>query len=277
MPDDNLAFRDTSRTIYVVSCALIASSIAQWQHGGLSMFDGIMSTMLTTFMAIFVTINYRYIQTLGVSVQIASFLFTSLWCYWGIQVWSASSTFGLEPFENIPIADCTANIDTVMVVFGKSISATNNGIRIFALLVFSAFGGVLSIVSAWTVIENLWKYYKYGAAETKVHNVEVTVILEMQSEYGYDLGPSGDGITRVSRFGGFIGFLCLVYLIIMTELTVARNPSVRDDLSKWTYGQTLGVIMIGQQLLDIWNVIHEQGKYTYKPQAKSSDAEKAGR
>ncbi|QRV92015.1 hypothetical protein RhiJN_20033 [Ceratobasidium sp. AG-Ba] len=181
MPNNNLAFRDSARTTYITSFALIASSVVQWKHGGLSLFDGIISTMLTSLMTVFVTTNYRYIQTLGASIQIASFLFTTFWCYWGIQVWSRSSSFGLETPENVPITDCTANVDTIFVVFGASISGTNNGIRIFALLVFSALGGFLSIRAGWCVVENLWHYWKHGGANTKEYNVEATV---MREEYG---------------------------------------------------------------------------------------------
>ncbi|KAG9084055.1 hypothetical protein FRC07_013726, partial [Ceratobasidium sp. 392] len=60
MPNNNIAFRDTSRNTYVLSFSLIAASISQWKHGGLSLFDGIISTMLTTLMTVFVTLNYQY-------------------------------------------------------------------------------------------------------------------------------------------------------------------------------------------------------------------------
>ncbi|QRW06117.1 hypothetical protein RhiLY_05116 [Ceratobasidium sp. AG-Ba] len=196
MPDNNLAFRDSARTTYITSFALIASSIAQWKHGGLSLFDGIISTMLTSLMTVFVTTNYRYIQELGASIQIASFLFTTFWCYWGIQVWSRSTSFGLEAPDNGLITDCTANVDTIFVVFGASISAANNGIRIFALLVFSAVGGFHSIQAGWCVIKNLWHYWQHGGANTKEYNIEATV---MREEYGDGRSPYISSLVYISN------------------------------------------------------------------------------
>jgi hypothetical protein len=49
--------------------------------------------------------------------------------------------------------------------------------------------------------------------------------------------------------GGLAG---LIYMIVTTELMVHRNPDVHDDLSEWTFGQTLAVVMLGQQVLDGW-------------------------
>lgn len=40
-------------------------------------------------------------------------------------------------------------------------------------------------------------------------------------------------------------------MIVTTEQIVHRNPDVQDDLSKWTFGQTLGVIMLAQQVVEI--------------------------
>lgn len=48
--------------------------------------------------------------------------------------------------------------------------------------------------------------------------------------------------------GGLIG---LIYMIVTTEQLVKQNSSIQDNLGKWTFGQTLGVIMLVQQLLEI--------------------------
>ncbi|KAG8704886.1 hypothetical protein FRC09_003269 [Ceratobasidium sp. 395] len=274
MPNNNIAFRDTSRNTYVLSFSLILSSLIQSNHGGLSLFDGIISTVLTTLMTVFVTVNYQYIRTLGLSIQVASLLFTSFWCYWGLQVWSHSVTFGLEPAPPVEsnitsnifpttlsiasrsldpsIANCTANADTVYVVFGRSISATNQGLRIWALVVFSVWS-LLTLVAAYDVLREAILYVKYGADWVKEARIEQTVNEEI---YGDDIGigHGGGGKTRVAFLGGTRGLASLgvlAYMIITTEQIVQRNPSVHDDLSKWTFGQTLGLIMLGQQITDI--------------------------
>ncbi|KAG8715457.1 hypothetical protein FRC08_010546 [Ceratobasidium sp. 394] len=277
MPNNNLAFRDTSRNTYVLSFSLIAASIAQWRHGGLSLFDGIISTMLTTLMAIFVTVNYRYIRTLGLSIQVASLLFTSFWCYWGLQVWSNPWTFGLQPAPpsestlfpttlyprslDPSIANCTANVDTVFVVLGLSISATNHGLRIWALIVFSAWG-LLTLVAAFDVLGDTYLYIRFGGQDVKMARVEQTVNEEL---YGEDIGigNGGGGKTRVAFLGGS-SLIFLIYMIVTTEQIVQRNPSVHDDLSKWTFGQTLGVIMLGQQLMDFGSWWGQRNEFKLK-------------
>lgn len=48
------------------------------------------------------------------------------------------------------------------------------------------------------------------------------------------------------------GLAALIYMIVTTEQIVSRNgPDVAEGLSQWTYGQTLAVIMLLQQFLDI--------------------------
>ncbi|KAG8744363.1 hypothetical protein FRC10_010250 [Ceratobasidium sp. 414] len=227
-----------------------------------------MDPQLTTLMASFVTVNYRYIRTLGLSTQVASLLFTSFWCYWGLQVWSNPSTFGLQPAPpaesgitsslfsttlssrslDSSIANCTANVDTVFVVLGRSISATNHGLRIWALIVFSVWG-LLTLIAAWDVLGDTTLYIWFGGQDVKIARVEQTVNEEL---YGEDIGigNGGGGKTRVAFLGGF-GLIFLIYMIVTTEQIVQRNPSVHDGLSQWTFGQTLGVIMLGQQLMDI--------------------------
>ncbi|KAG9096715.1 hypothetical protein FRC06_008406 [Ceratobasidium sp. 370] len=281
MPNNNIAFRDTSRNTYVLSFSLIAASIAQWKHGGLSLFDGIISTMLTTLMGIFVTVNYRYIRSLGLSIQVASLLFTSFWCYWGLQVWSHPSTFGLQPAPpaepsitstllpatlssrllDPSIANCTANDDTVFVVLGRSISATNHGLRIWALIVFSVWG-LLTLVAAFDVLGDLYLYAKFGGQDVKIARVEQTVNEELFGE-DIGLGNGGGGKTRVAFMGGW-GLILLIYMIVTTEQIVQRNPSVHDGLSEWTFGQTLGVIMLGQQLMDIGHWWRRRNEFKMK-------------
>lgn len=193
LPNNLAVIRDTARSTYVLSFSLIAACIGQWCTGGLSLFDGIVSTMvslslsyagvrlmgwqLVTLMTAFAMSNYQYvrhlifpdlarwltrvqIETLGLSVNISSALFLIFWTYWGIQVWVDPSSFGLQPPEpeavenattiaarflslhsraldpSSPLSNCTANLQTQFVIFGKSIPATNSGLRTFALVTF---------------------------------------------------------------------------------------------------------------------------------------------
>ncbi|KAG8689734.1 hypothetical protein FRC09_012281, partial [Ceratobasidium sp. 395] len=121
--DNEKAFRDTCRNSYIVSGSLIMATLAAWKTDQLSLFDALITSMasfydtmfrrfltlqfmqLTTLMTAFVTVNGPYIRALGLSINIASLIFTSFWCYWGLQVWANVQTFGLPS----DLQGCTAN------------------------------------------------------------------------------------------------------------------------------------------------------------------------
>ncbi|KAF8601378.1 hypothetical protein BDV93DRAFT_524781 [Ceratobasidium sp. AG-I] len=272
MPNDNQLFRNIARSTYILSGSLLASCVAQWKTGGLSLFDALVSTMLTTLMTAFLTVNFSYIKKLGFSVTLASVGFFTLWCYWGIQIWSDPSSFGLEPappssdttssltsfsnFTSAPtslfappsifaldpsIANCTANIQTQFVVFGHSVPATNSGLRVWALIVFSV--GAVTALGGWAkcIWWGLMCWIK-GVRQAKEDEVGRMI---KEDEFTADAGA---GKTRVSFMGGLTG---LIYMIVTTEQFVHRNPDVQENLGKWTFGQTLGVIMLAQQLVEI--------------------------
>ncbi|CAE6373341.1 unnamed protein product [Rhizoctonia solani] len=132
LPYHERAFRDLTRNAYIISTSLIIASLIEMKTHGLSLFDALIVTMLTTIMTAFVTVNTSYMQNLGLSISISSFLFTSFWCYWGLQVWHNPSTFGIPSDKE----NCTASTGTVFVVFGHNISVTNSGLRGFAISVF---------------------------------------------------------------------------------------------------------------------------------------------
>ena len=104
------------------------------------------------------------IRTLGLSVSISSFIFTTFWSYWGLQIWSNPAAF--SQLSNAP--GCTATSSTQFVVFGKSISPMNLGIRIFAILMFSIWGlvAVMELIACvrWTLV-----YASGRSVEPKAH------------------------------------------------------------------------------------------------------------
>lgn len=267
LPNNLTVIRDTARSTYVLSVGLIAASIGQWCIGGLTLFDGLVSTMLTTLMTAFALSNYQYIETLGLSMNISSALFLIFWTYWGIQVWVDPSTFGLQlpepepvadPTTNLaarlfslhsraldpssPLANCTANLQTQFVIFGKSIPATNSGLRVFALVTFG-MAALPALVAIYHVV--WWSLAACIHGELKVRAAQANKNVKKEK---YSVGE-GSGKTRVKSMGGLAA---LIYMIVTTEQIVHRNgPDVAEGLSQWTFGQTLAVIMLLQQLLDI--------------------------
>ncbi|CAE6409432.1 unnamed protein product [Rhizoctonia solani] len=181
-------------------------------------------------MTTFVTVNSKYMQKLGLSISISSFLFTTFWCYWGLQLWQAPSTFGIPSGGE----NCTASAETVFVVFGHNVSVTNRHLRGFALSMF-AIGIINALVSLCYSTEWLVKYVFRGVSIFKDNALK-----------GYVRYLRRTKGKHMARFGGLAG---MIYMIVTTEQIVDRN-NVRDQLEDCTYSQTVALIMLGQQLLD---------------------------
>jgi len=245
LPYHEKAFRDTSRNSYVVSGSLIIAALIAWKTNNLSLFDGLIVTMLTTIMTAFVTVNGPYIRTLGLSINIASLLFTTFWCYWGLQIWVDPWNFGLPAGRE----GCIANQETVFVVFGHTVSATSRGLRGFAIFIF-AIGAISAVSALWKSFTWLIRYIA-GDPQIAKDNAATRYAKEIRRK---NRGTNSGRAQHITRYGGMVG---MIYMIVTTEQIVARNPGVKNDLSGWTYGQTIALIMLGQQIMDCFTYFKE--------------------
>ncbi|CAE7124534.1 unnamed protein product [Rhizoctonia solani] len=176
-------------------------------------------------MTVFMLFNIRYISSLGLSINISSTLFLIFYTYWGIQTWT--------------FPPCPSNALTQFVVFGKSIPATTLPLRAFALVVFGCVGLVavcaVGLLFVWGV--KVWVL----DGEVKARNREVW-LNHRRERYG--VGGRG-----TSRLAPLIPLPILLYLVISTEQLVARNDP--PELDDWTYGQTLAVVMLLAQVVEM--------------------------
>jgi hypothetical protein len=149
MPDDVEIFRGMTRTAYVTSFSVIVASIIQWRSSsGLSLVDGLIVTMLSTTATLVGNGMDDYVWSLrheegGHSLNLAYLLHSTAWTVFGLLVWSQVSTFG-----NVASGGCSADANVKFVVFGRAVPATNQGLRIFSLCVFtigwlSTMGGIV--------------------------------------------------------------------------------------------------------------------------------------
>ncbi|KEP49724.1 putative transmembrane protein [Rhizoctonia solani 123E] len=241
IPYHEKAFRDSSRNAYIVSTSLMIASLIEWKTHGLSLFDALIVTMLTTMMTTFVTVNGPYIRTLGLSINIASFLFTTFWCYWGLQVWQDPSTFGVpRDGEN-----CTASTETIFVVFGHNVGVTNSSVRNFALSMFAI--GIISAFASLCYSTKWLATYTISGATAAKDNAAMRYARKLRLTKG----------QHMSRYGGLAG---MIYLIVTIEQMVDRN-NVKDQLSEWTYSQTIALIMLLQQIMDCISYFKEEIEY----------------
>lgn len=139
-------FDDSARTALVTSAALLIAGFSTVRNSqiGLSLVDAQVLTMLVAIatawcLGSFTPLREEDRNKLGFFTQTAILLHGALSCAFGIYVYSDPSTFGGA--QNDP--GCPNSAQT-FVMFGASISATNRGLQIFALLAYSlsAFGYV---------------------------------------------------------------------------------------------------------------------------------------
>ena len=76
--------------------------------------------------------------------------------------------------------------------------------------------------------------------------------------------------------GGYIGLATLVYMIVTIEQLVQRNPNVQEGLGQWTFGQTLGVIMLALQIVEIAEYLYRRESVGMQ-RRRNRDVERAGR
>ncbi|CAE6448731.1 unnamed protein product [Rhizoctonia solani] len=231
--------RDAARTSYVLSISLIAASIAQWKVGGIGLFDALVGTQLATLMTVFMLFNIRYISSLGLSANVSSTLFLILYTYWGIQTWS--------------FPPCPANSLTQFIVFGRSVPATQPGLRIFPFVVFG-MAGVLALSSLVLLVNWGGKIWVRGG-EVKARKAEVWMN-DRRERHGVGAGA---GKSRLS----LVSLPIILYLIITTEQLVVRNKSTHDlaNLDEWTFGQTIAVAMLLGQVVEMGLCVWKERKW----------------
>ncbi|CCO33995.1 hypothetical protein BN14_08086 [Rhizoctonia solani AG-1 IB] len=204
--------RDAARMSYVLSISLIVASIAQWKVGGIGLFDALIGTQLATLMTVFMIFNMRYTSSLGLSANVSSVLFFILYTYWGIQTWS--------------FTPCPANSLTQFVVFVFGVA------------------GILALRSLLLLVKWGGKVWARGG-EVKARKAEVWMN-HKRGMYGVDDGAGKSHLSLVS-------LPIILYLVITTEQFVARNKSAHDleNLDDWTFGQTIAVLMLLGQIVEM--------------------------
>ncbi|KAL5634421.1 hypothetical protein ACGC1H_002467 [Rhizoctonia solani] len=142
------AINDVYRKTVFTSTGLIISTIIQWKTYGLSLFDGLIVTMLTSMMVGSSVVKAYKMQTFGLADTFTRLLGLTFTSAWGIQVWHNPSTFGIPPGGE----NCTASIDTIFVVFSNNVAVTNSKLRAFALFYFGWSATALPFLLIGTII-----------------------------------------------------------------------------------------------------------------------------
>lgn len=264
LPYNERAFRNTCRNLYLMSITLIIGPLIQWTQGsGVSLLDGLIVTMLTTILTSFAAINGPYARTLGLSINMTSFLFTSLWCYWGLQIWAKPSYFGL-PAGTSP-AECPASINTVFVVLGYNVSVEDERVRGLAICFFAV--GAFEVISALGQCIKWSIWYMLGSAKAAKANAARMYAREL----GRMRKHPKKGARHITRYGGVVS---MIYMIVTTEQIVLRNNSVTSSLNNWPLSQSLAFVVLAEQMMECITYLKEE---VAKRQGKGSLGHSVGR
>jgi len=177
----------------------------------------------------------------GFTTRVAVRLHLILSAVFGILVYYDVENFGGTAY--LPI--CWKNDDFTFVIFSASISATNQGLRIFALLLYAA-----------VLAEFLWD----GRKRFTISMLRSFIFLSEES-FGRALlliaqhiaaGRLGGEKKGLPRRASFIGIVVIIYLIVTVEQMIARNDLNHFGLiQSWTFGQTIAVVMLIDQVIKL--------------------------
>ncbi|CUA73166.1 hypothetical protein RSOLAG22IIIB_10608 [Rhizoctonia solani] len=236
------AFGEGCRNTLITSTGLTISAIITWKTNGISLFDGLIVTMLTSLMTSWILANLIHLQHLGFTINFSNFLYATFTTYWGLQVWQDPLNFGL-PLNG---ENCTASHNTIIVVLGMNISSTNRSLRAFALFYFGL--GILSALGS-LVLSLIWlfHYSKNGLADLR----DIDSIHSIDSDHSRGPLILGKILAVLPSLGG------IIYMMVTIEQMVQRN-NVESQLSSWTYGQTLSMLMLLQQILTCFSLIRRE-------------------
>lgn len=231
---DWTSYRDWARTALVTSSALVIAGIYSVRSPalGLTLVDAQIITMLNLFISVSTytaatTSGYKEVTTnLGLTFRMATLLHGILSATFGLVVYSNPSSFG-----GVANAVECPNSGFIFVVFGQSISATNPGLRIFAMLFF--------IWSAFEIIRE-----NRGALALFILRLFFAPKEAFQSSKRWE--PSKVGPKRRIAIN-LLTIGLMIYLLVTTEQIIARNE-LSTVANVWTFGQILPLVMLLDQL-----------------------------
>ncbi|KZT58162.1 hypothetical protein CALCODRAFT_256517 [Calocera cornea HHB12733] len=226
---DWTSFRDWARTAMVTSSALVIAGLyaVRSPELGLSLVDAQIITMLNLLITVSTSVasaTNNSGRSLGFTFRMATLLHGFLSTAFGIYVYSHPDSFGGVANAGL----CHPNSDFQFVIFNHSISATNEGLRIFALLFFSLSLGVL----VYTNREDFFLFL-------------IRLIVDWRTAWKQKKTKLKINIPR-TIFIFLLSFATMIYLVAEIELTIAWN-GLTSSANVWTFGQTLPLVMLLDQ------------------------------
>ncbi|KAB5593549.1 Transmembrane protein [Ceratobasidium theobromae] len=257
-------FVKNSRTAYMTAIALLIASFIQLTTQNLSLLDGLVVSLTTTMMITFSVASYPSKRRVNASTGpktadteeswsrwFMQFCFVIFWGAWCFNMWRDPAHFGLKGEK----AACPTNYSVTLWVFGREVNATNPRMRNAALAIVS-IGFIIALCSLVISLEKAMSPILYLAGK---------IWDEKRARAPAYENPI---LQNIHYFLQTVAIVTLIYLVAATEKTIDNND-VAKQADNWSYGQTIALILLLQQVMDVFST------FVDKMEDKEEEEEKA--
>ncbi|KAK9771016.1 hypothetical protein AB5N19_01758 [Seiridium cardinale] len=186
---------------------------------------------------------YRWLVLAFLRVIIAC-AFVALTAY----IWLTAPTFGSQP-------EC--NADTIYVVFGVSINATNDVFRyvFLALMASMAVGWVFSMVFAVFFASCCCGGARKSAKRLRDGNPDVAVLKNVWARVRVSDPRASGSVVSGQIVQMLVHTGINIYMIVTLEQIVERNKIDKNEESAWTFGQILALFVLLGVVVEVINIL----------------------
>ncbi|CAE7108332.1 unnamed protein product [Rhizoctonia solani] len=252
-------FVENSRAAYMTALALLIASFIELTTQTLSLLDGLVVSFITTMMITFAIASYSRLPAPGDASQenkpgdesadekpsytrwFMQCCFVVFWAAWCINMWRDPAHFGLKD----EAADCDTNRKITIQLFTQ-VHATDSNVR-SAALALVAIGFSIALLSLFLTLEQFLLPLFWIIGKEK----QVTARSIRQEYENKPVLQTVHFIFQAIAVGTFI------FLIYATEKTISQND-VDGTTKDWTYGQTIALILLLQQIMQLFSTHVEE-------------------
>ncbi|CAE6450616.1 unnamed protein product [Rhizoctonia solani] len=256
-------FVGNSRTAYMTATALLIASFIELTTQSLSLLDGLVVSLMTTMMITFAIASYSATESEEPSENrgtdniksptrwFMQLCFVVFWAAWGFHMWRDPAHFGLRD----EAANCDTNYKITMQLF-REVYPTDPSVRNAALSLI-AIGFVVAVLSLFFTLEEcLVPVFWFFRLFKKKKDREETE--EEINNRGMTTNRYDDPLVQtIHVFLQAIAIGTYIFLIYAIEQTINKNDFERTTRD-WSYGQTIALILLLQQIMDLFSTIIEE-------------------
>ncbi|CAE6479538.1 unnamed protein product [Rhizoctonia solani] len=265
-------FVENSRAAYMTALALIIASFIELKTQTLSLLDGLVVSFITTMMITFAIASYSRIPASTSESEerdksadekrsstrwFMQFCFVVFWGAWCFNMWRDPAHFGLKD----DAANCDTNYRITIQMF-KQVHPTDSTVR-NAALALVAVGFSIALLSLFITLEQFvepifWAIKKFKERKNNpTLNGDGEVTQETPLDKGFVKYEDSRALQAIHVVFQALAVGTFIFLIYMTEQTISQNDG-DGETRDWSYGQTIALILLLQQIMQLFSTFIEQ-------------------